>query len=172
MPLVLNSSSITGLAAVGGLSSLPTGSVIQTVNQTYTTRTAFSSPSSWQDTGVTASITPRFSTSKILVLVTLQMYQNVSNSQNNVGMSLQVLRDATSIYRNPGNYGAYYNYISVDAASGSREQAVAPSVTILDSPATTSSITYKVQGQMGNSGSLVFQDDSSASSIVLMEIAA
>ena len=152
-------------------SVMPTGSVLQVVNSNYSTRTAYTSPSGYVDTGVTATITPKFSTSKILVLTTIQMYQNVTNSQNNVGMALQLLRGATTVFANTGNYSAIYNYISADPASGSREQAIAPTITILDSPATTSATIYKVQGQMGNSGSLVFQDGSQLSTITLMEIA-
>jgi hypothetical protein len=44
-----------------------------------------------------------------------------------------------------------------------------------DSPATTSSTTYKIQGATqatGSSGSTTFQESGSSSSIVLMEIGA
>jgi hypothetical protein len=150
---------------------LPAGSVLQVVNSNFSTRTAYSSPSGFQDTGVTATITPKYATSKILVLATIQIYQNVTSAQNNVGVSLQLLRGATVLMRNAGAYGALYQYISVDSASGSREQAIAPSIILLDSPATTSATTYKIQGQTGNAGTLAFQDDSTTSAITLMEIA-
>jgi hypothetical protein len=157
----------------GMIGSLPTGSVIQVVNASYSTRTSYSSPGGWSATGLTATITPKFSTSKILILVTQQMYQNVTNSQNNVGMGLQIVRNsATTLWSTAGNYGAIYNYISVDSASGSREQAIVPTIVYLDSPATTSSTSYAVNGIMGNSGSLVFQDDSKISTMTLLEIAA
>ena len=62
MPLVLNSSSISGLAAVGGLSSPQTGSVLQVVNATYST-VATTTSGTFQDTGLSATITPSFSSS-------------------------------------------------------------------------------------------------------------
>jgi len=148
------------------------GQVLQVVSASYSTRTSYSSPGGWSATGLTATITPKFATSKILILVTQQMYQNVSNSQNNVGMGVQIVRNSTAIWSTAGNYGAIYNYISVDSASGSREQAIVPSIVYLDSPATTSATTYLTNGIMGNSGSLVFQDDSKISTITLLEIAA
>ena len=152
--------------------ALPTGSVLQVVNVSYSTRTSYSNPGGWSATGLTATITPQFATSKILILATQHMYQSVTNSQNNVGMGLQVVRNSTTIWATAGNYGAIYNYISVDSASGAREQAIVPTITLLDSPATTSATTYLINGIMGNTGTLVFQDDSKISTMTLMEIAA
>ena len=45
MPLVLNSSSITGLASSGGFSSRQTGEVLQVVNATYSTEISTTSTS-------------------------------------------------------------------------------------------------------------------------------
>jgi len=45
----------------------------------------------------------------------------------------------------------------------------------LDSPATTSAVTYKVQAKVRyttNSGQVTFQDESTPSTIILMEIGA
>ena len=63
-----------------------------------------------------------------------------------------------------------YQYFSTLAVTG-RGLASMVSMAVLDSPATTSSTTYKTQGQTGNSGTMYFQASSGGSSITLMEIA-
>lgn len=166
MPLVLNGSSITGLAAVGGLSSPQTGSVIQVVNATTTTQTSISG-TSYTDTSLTASITPTSSSSKILVLV-YQPYR-VTSSAN--GGGIKIVRGSTVLTTVAEDVsGPYLIYLS-----GTQFYAVYSS-SFLDSPATTSSTTYKTQARpYAGAGSIVFQmNDSSTntmSTITLMEIA-
>jgi hypothetical protein len=79
MPLVLNSSSITGLAAVGGLSSPQTGSVLQVVSQ--------QAPANYTSTSsaltlLTQSFTPTSATSKVLALMSYTVERNGGNSGN------------------------------------------------------------------------------------------
>ena len=140
MPLVLNSSSISGLAAVGGLSSPQTGSVLQVVSTTKTDAFSTTSGSYVDVTGLSVSITPSSSSSKILVLFQINGSQNVGAGRAMV----KLLRNSTVI--NAGD------------AAGSRTPALGgfsspdqsiPSTPVsgsfLDSPATTSSTTYKIQ---------------------------
>ncbi len=58
-----------GANAIGTLAgaNMPAGSVIQTVNSTKSGAVSTSDQSSYTDTGLTATITPSLSTSKILV---------------------------------------------------------------------------------------------------------
>jgi len=160
MPLVLNSSSITGLAAVGGLSSPQTGSVLQVVNATYSTETSTSS-STYSDSGLSASITPSSSSSKILVIVDVQGGKTTGVT----GLDLKLLRGSTDliIFAKASGYngGASYNLVG------------SSSCCYLDSPATTSSTTYKVQlASNTNVSTARINDNSSVSTITLMEIAA
>ena len=80
--------------AVTGLSkaSLPTGSVLQVVNATYSTYTTTSS-STFADTGLTATITPTSATSKILVLLNVN---GVAKETGNTGCALRLF---TKFYR-------------------------------------------------------------------------
>jgi hypothetical protein len=145
----------------------PAGSVIQVVSATYSTQTSISS-TSYADTGLTASITPTSASSKILVIVN----QNVTNQQNTNAarvFELQLLRGATSIMDKD-----FYSYAAV-GANGYFETGLDGTQIVLDSPATTSSTTYKTQGRMDSTASstaLVFQQGSGKSTITLMEIAA
>ena len=165
MPLVLNSSSITGLAAVGGLSSPQTGSVLQVVNATTSTPVS-SSSSTYADTGLTASITPLYSTSKIFVIATLNgCGKQSSNTQMNAGLQ----RGATVLTYFEASAG--YTGTTANLFWGSS------TVNYLDSPATTSATTYKlIFKSYSNTGTIYLHDaggvDGSTSMITLMEIAA
>ena len=141
MPLVLNSSSITGLAAVGGLSSPQTGSVLQVV-QANTNTTVTVSTNTYTDTGLSASITPTSATSKILVLVNQQCVVNSYAGPN--GLGLRLLRGSTTIF-NPSPSDAFGPFLIYGYAGNAIWTTV--SLSYLDSPATTSSTTYKTQGR-------------------------
>ena len=142
------------------------GKVLQVVNATYSVGTATAS-STYTDTGLSATITPLFSNSKILILGTIN---GVFKQVYNVSASVQLLRGSTSICV-PAYSAAYTNSTTnVDVGSVSCE--------FLDSPATTSATTYKFQFACittsgSPSGNVVYvQDGSSTSTICLMEIAA
>jgi hypothetical protein len=157
MPLVLNSSSITGLSPVGGLSSPQTGSVLQVIQTTYDSSSS-ASTSTFVDSGITASITPKFSTSKILVTVYLGM---CTKSANDTQLNLRIQRSGSTIFSaaamNPGNTVALTEN---------------PTLVYLDSPSTASSITYSVQlGNRDNAGGVGVNANGTAT-MTLMEIAA
>jgi len=165
MPLVLNSSSITGLAAVGGLSSPQSNSVIQVVNATYSTTTSTTSLT-FQDTGLSATITPKFATSKILIIWAI----NGCYSSLGSGIETNLVRTSTQIVYTE-NLAAREGTGVDDAGSGTSGG------TYLDSPATTSATTYKCQYRSRNgSQSVTVQftgsGGASTSMMTLMEIAA
>ena len=149
----------TQLTGTIAASALPAGSVLQVVNATYSTLTAVSS-ATYADTGLTATITPKFNTSKILVLVS-QSGINATTAAN--GTNVQLLRGASILSVFAVAYG--YGTVNANAPCGA-------SVCYLDSPATTSSTTYKTQfARYGGSGQVQVQDNSDMSTITLMEIA-
>lgn len=139
------------------------GSVIQVVQATTSTETTTSnSIASYVDTTLTASITPTSASSKVLVFVNHGTITKSSGSANN-RVFLRLLRDATVI----SLFGNGLNY--TNSALLLRSSA---SFAYLDSPATTSSTTYKTQFANGDAGADVqVQTNSSMSSIILMEIA-
>jgi hypothetical protein len=167
MPLVLNSSSISGLASVGGLSSPQSNSVLQVVNAVYGTYTTLAS-STYTDTGLTASITPKFATSKIVVQVTIAGAGKGSQNLNNA-LFLRLLRDGSTIYYMDETLGYTGTTISQNSSSA---------FSYLDSPSTTSSIVYNIQMANYNNGSIVWINNYSAnagrtnSTLTLWEIAA
>jgi len=139
----------------------PAGSVIQVVSATYST-SASTSGTTLVDTGLSASITPTSSSSKILVLVTMNGLINGSTA--NTGIKLAILRGSTNI-------NTFAEYTCYTGASASLITSAAGNY--LDSPSTTSSTTYKVQfARRDGSGTVSVQANSDSSTIVLMEIAA
>jgi hypothetical protein len=138
--------------------NLPAGSVLQVVNATYSTYTS-TTGTTYVDTGLSASITPSSSSNKILVIV---HQAECGNTNSNIGIRLQVLRNSTSIIipATPGLYGMVYANATISTA-------------YLDSPATTSSVTYKTQFRLNDpTGTAYVQGDSATSTITLMEIKA
>ena len=136
---------------------LPAGCILQLIQGTSTTQTTHDT-SSYSDTTLTASITPKYSTSKVYVLVNQTTYWTAN------GFSIQILRGSTAISTPPGSYDVYDNSVS-----NARDLIT---ITHLDSPATTSAITYKTQAlKHSASGTFMTQDNSRISTITLMEIA-
>jgi hypothetical protein len=139
------------------------GQVLQVVQGTYSTETS-TTTATYTDTGLTATITPKFSTSKILVLVS----QNIRiTSTLDAGGSINVVRNSTVIF-NPSDSLQNYTYAG---SSASLEMRLNVCINYLDSPATTSAVTYKTQ-QSGFSGkAMTSQKSTNPSTITLMEIA-
>lgn len=135
------------------------GSVIQVVEGSVTVQ-ATSTSSTLADTGLTASITPSSASNKILVLVS---QAGISKSTNDTGVTVKLLRGASII-----------STLAVRAAKdGTSNTSYVGTVAgfILDSPASTSSVTYKTQfASSGNSANVFVQVDSERSSITLLEI--
>jgi len=178
MPLVLNSSSISGLAAVGGLSSPQTGSVLQVVQVVKTDAFSTTSTSFVDVTGMSASITPTSSSSKILVLFDIAI--GAANGSSTIG---KILRNSTDIYIGDTAGSRPRVAFQLDGGGGIQYTVLRTPIFYLDSPATTSSTTYKLQiyNTAGSAGTVnrVEQDRNTssydvrtASSITLMEIAA
>ena len=141
--------------------ALPTGSVLQVI-QGSTSVTVSTTSSSFVDTNLTASITPLYATSKILVIVNQSEVWKQGAASG--GTSLQIVRNSTVL----ANFGLFLGY----NASASVSQYFNASGAYLDSPATTSSTTYKTQIAAQNGTTSGAQGDGSTSTITLMEIAA
>ena len=146
--------------------ALPAGSVLQVVNATYATQTS-NSTSTYITTGLTASITPRSTSSKILVFANIVGIFK-SNSFATTGIVLRLYRGASSIIGFEDIAG--YTGTTLSNAPGSC------STTYLDSPATTSATTYTVYFASSlNTASVTVQNylntqANSTSTITLMEI--
>ena len=165
--LTSDSAEATGLkwaAPAGG------GKVLQVVQGTTTTSTTIST-STMTDTTITATITPTLNTSKILVMANSTVYSGQSASTTYVSTNARLMRDATVLT-------TFNPFQQIEAASATGYSVINQvSLTYLDSPATTSAITYKVQGSERHATSMIWQQRDSAEPastgvIILMEIGA
>ena len=163
--LTADSAEATGLkwaAPAGG------GKVLQVVQDTDTS--GFSTASTtYQDTGLSVTITPSSASSKVLITVAgVQGYFAHSGSQTSAYGSFRLVRTSTQLQEvNGGGYGL--------ASSSGKVFYFTPNFGYLDSPATTSATTYKVQGRCESGGSTTAAYTASATiiaSIVAYEIGA
>ena len=176
MPLTLTGSgTITGINASGGLSSPQSNTVLQVVQNEYSTQVSLSS-TTYTDNGLTATITPKFSTSRILILISqnLYIYREFAFQYGNV----RLLRNIPSTNTVVKDFAQVMNQTAGNPAGGSYPYHDLQSVvglSYLDSPATTSTITYKMQHKVGTTsdgGTVISQLGNYPSMITLMELAA
>jgi len=158
--LTADSSTATGLKWATPAAG---GKVLQVVMGT--TSTAISSSTfTYVDTGLTASITPSSTSSKVLVFVTHTGIKKASGNSANWPL-IQLLRGATSIVKlSTAEYLSDVAQVKVGTMS----------MAYLDSPSTTSATTYKTQFQNpANDASVTLNGASdNTSTIILMEIGA
>ena len=135
--LTADSTQTTGIKWAAAASKF--GQIVQTFKSDSFTAAA---NNTWTDvTGMSVSITPTATTSKVLVQVTMQGDGNVGDSS----AGWQILRGSTAI----GIGDANGSQIQTGAGSytGNSNSVASIVMTYLDSPSTTSSTTYKVQGR-------------------------
>ena len=165
--LTLPSTSGTVITSANLSSNLPTGSVLQVVQGTYSTFTS-SSSSTYADTGLSVSITPSSSSNKILAFSSMV---GVGKNTGNTKVKLRLVRGSTTI-----------DVFATEAAgtpwSGTTQLDIGTlSAIALDSPSTTSSITYKIQFASEANVTQVFINNTNetpeyGSTLTLMEIKA
>ena len=113
--------------------------VIQTIKKDQF-ETSQSVGSGYADiTGLSATITPKFSTSKIMVEA------HIYNSNNNAVNFFRVLRGSTFIEQPSGTSSGGANYNAHGFSHFDHQYQDTCVIKILDSPATTSATTYKIQ---------------------------
>jgi hypothetical protein len=147
-----------GLTFNNATTQASAGQVLQVVNATFPNQaqqtTSSSSPVS---TALTLSITPKFATSKILVISNTQ----IINQANGVWAGVAIYRNgSTSLCFNSYVYGsASVNWVPATNIS-------------YDSPATTSATTYTLYLQTSGGSASIFWGSGGTSTITAMEIAA
>ena len=165
-----NGTASATILADGTLSSA--GHIIQVVQATTSTEVATTS-TSFVSTGFFATITPKFSSSKILVSYNSAIH-------NNTGNYLTI----TDVYRDPSSSTGEDTAISGGTSlSGgntygltqtySQTAAIVETVhtQILDSPSTTSEVKYVIAYKSISGGTSYFATNGTLSTLTLMEIA-
>ena len=153
------------------------GSIIQvkmgTLTSVFTTIS-----SSMVDTGLSVSITPKFSTSKILITVSLGSFQNGGRLKRAM---MNIVRDSTNVIVGDARTGVECTSCVCVRAADDNYAQIPLAFTVLDSPATTSAITYKVQATRGPDAQTVYLNGNqggdaysgnTASTIPVMEVSA
>jgi len=179
---VLSSTALTGITTRLAGASMSAGSVIQVVSSVKSDTTSWSSATSKTDTGLSATITPSSSSSKILMKYVLCVGWSGGNvpqftvhldrggteiGQGDAGPASQKRAHAQTFNYHEANYLAH-------SFSGS----------FLDSPSTTSATTYKLQVYTATTGGTIYinrsardydgthYDSRLSSNLILMEVAA
>tara|TARA_R110000787_G_scaffold45836_3_gene111710 strand:- start:370 stop:1011 length:642 start_codon:yes stop_codon:yes gene_type:complete len=162
----LASSKLTGnLPAISGasLTNLPGGGkVLQVISDTSNTQYS-TTATSWQSTDLSIAITPSSTSSKILCVVSTQTWIN----QHNAFCFMGIDRDGTNL--GGQSWGLSCNHLAYQSGSGDDRNPA--HMTYLDSPSSTSSLTYSFKFKSTYGTSKVI-DSSMMSSLVLMEIGA
>ena len=146
-------------ASLGAVTALPaaisTGKILQVVNATATSQTITSS-TSFADTALSASITPSSTSNKVLVWT----FSNVEISGSASGY--------VTFDRGGTNLGSGSNGFGVIQDNNGAKNS---SFHFLDSPSSTSALTYKVQIRTSNASVNVHHNPNGAkAAITLMEI--
>jgi hypothetical protein len=161
-----------------------TGKVLQVVSYSFTGVETFSTTSTYQDTSVTANITPASTSSKILVAYSVMCgamsVEGPLRLKRVIGSgsaTYPILADAAGNVGGPGRASTYAAYYGAHTY-----MADIQSLSYLDEPATVSNIVYTVQtttysssyptfiNKVGSNATWTHTSDST-SSITVMEIA-
>ena len=153
------------------------GKILQVVSTTKTDTFTSSSTTFTTVTGLTASITPSSTSSKILVMAQIAS----SGASNTVSAHFKVTRGGTDVYRGDAAGDRTRAVYGGFQTANSEGMVFAYPITFLDSPSSTSALTYQVETRIGTSGSIAvnrsLQDTDNAdrvrgaSSITVMEVA-
>lgn len=131
------------------------GKVLQVVQTTKTDTFSSSSTSLVDITGLSVSITPSSTANKILVLFSVEIGQYSSNAN----CTLQLIRGSTAIYQGNQVGSNRKRGSNQTGPSGTENSVQNLTGMFLDSPSTTSSTTYKIQGMSNNSATYQVNQD-------------
>ena len=160
-----------------GAIAIGAGTIVQVVQGTTTTEVTVNT-TTYTDTTLSASITPSSSTNKILIMV-MQSCVNTRDGSA-VGHGIRLLRDNTVVWTPQESPTGPFLWYGNAGNISSNELDGTFVVNYLDSPSTTSSVTYKTQGRPHtntNNGVVYYQYTANnyttqVSTMILMEVVA
>jgi hypothetical protein len=141
--LTVNSNVIT---VPSGHKLVAPGHVLQVISVTKTDAFTTSSTTYTDITGFSATITPSSTNSKIYIVASIISGHNTQVTATH----FLLLRDSTSI--SLGDAASSRTRVSSSAYAASANEVVPVSISFLDSPTTTSPVTYKIQMRSSVSG--------------------
>ena len=140
------------------------GKIGQVIRATTTSGVTLTSTTA-TDSGLTQAITPSATSSKILIQV---IVQHRATPSGDCGFRVIFFRDSTNVYQSVHPYAFYY----LTTGSSSDSLATHDSFAYIDSPSSTSSLTYKVQYQNYDTTEIQYQSAGNESQMILWEILA
>lgn len=180
VPAVAGTNALTLPALTGTiLTNKTAGTILQVVNAVKTDTFTTSSTSDVAITGLSASITPSSTSSKILVLINIGA---TSTTTNDYGVYLSIYRSSSVISGAIGNAAGSRKVCTSAARYSDKARFGSSSIMYLDSPSSTSALTYAgyVSMELGGGNACINRnglDDDNAfnprtiSTITLLEIA-
>ena len=152
----INIATGTNLSGAAGSIVAP-GNIIQVESVNPAVANFNTTSTSFVTTGIAVSITPKFSTSKILISASFNSYKSTTNH-----IHFTIYKDSTNLGQS--TYGMQ-EFSGLGAAGG-----VPINLQILNSPSTTSQVTYTVYVKVNNSD-VYINSNSLVGNITAMEIA-
>jgi len=147
-----------GAVTAAKIGSLPAGSVLQVVQtvKTDTFSTSLGPGSEVDITGLSVSITPSSASNKILIFVSVPV--SIDDDGNAVRTAkLFLLRDSTNIATGASSGSRTINaFTSIGNSANEARVSQQHSFQYLDSPNTTSSVTYKIQGSVDGPSAVIY----------------
>jgi lipoprotein-anchoring transpeptidase ErfK/SrfK len=147
----------TGTTTLASSTLGATGKVLQVVQVEDQTELSLSS-NSYTDMGLSASITPSATSSKVLAFWSVHSRFRVSTA----GYGARLVRGSTNVWTSTRDYYVYDDF---------DDNRRLTTFTYLDSPSTTSATTYKIQVATNGSVQVDFNGNENQSNMTLMEIA-
>ena len=147
-----------------GATSFAPGKILQVLSATDSTaRNTNSTSFVTVSNTLSVNITPSATSSKIFVIVNTTAYNNVSGKS----MYLSIYRDSSDLGN--GSSGMINSYDT--DTSGQRTIGQPTSMSVLDSPSSTSQLTYQVYVKTDSGGEIYFNYANIKASITAFEIA-
>ena len=123
------------------------GKVLQCVSTLKTDTTVVSFTGTYTDiSGLSVAITPSATSSKILVMA----HVNGCNDINSNNVYMRIVRGSTAIASGASPSSRIAGTFALQVPANNHLNT--GSMTVLDSPSSTSELTYKIQGETGNAG--------------------
>ena len=165
--ITLNNNSLSSVTSLPA--AISTGKVLQVVTSTTGTNTQISTGAD-TDTSLSASITPTSSSNKVLVLVSQSVqFQRDAGSGYEIAATTKLFRDSTQLSKKVSSIGVG------SGPTGTQGGRDGLAFAVLDSPSTTSSVTYKTTGSCSataNNGTIRYNEGGNTKGeITLIEVA-